>query len=161
MNSSKRIHEEVTNITEKVKYEITNQMSVNSPINLSLNSKGTEETECQGHQLTNEIDYIRIQFIGTDNPIIQDLMNRVTNLEDEMKLLKVKESRIIIRVLLEKGRNLLWENHKNEYMNCEVVLKNRKEYIKEKMHYNSNKILFQKPDSWEHFLFVLLILSVV
>ena len=41
-----------------------------------------------------------------------------------------------MRTLIEKGRNILWKEHENEYMNNEDVVNNKKKYIEEEKYYD-------------------------
>lgn len=82
------------------------------------------KSQCLDQDWTEDIEFIGVQFIGLENPVLQDIMNRLTALEAEVKSLKVKSEILEIarcknfmRVLIEKGRNILLKEHETLYMN--------------------------------------------
>ena len=152
VSDKKKIRVEKPAINQAVRNTIRDKLKINAPFSISLISSDENSTECHDDQFTNEIEYIMVLFNGADNPVIQDLVGRVETLETKVKNLQEKDWRLKIRVLLEMGRNHMWEQHKAAYMECDEVKANRKEFIHEKKYYNSDKLIFQKPDSWEHFI---------
>ena len=161
VNCKRKISDEYSVIENAVNLQLHEKLGIVCQTEVTLISHDGI-TRCQNENWTEDIKFIGVTFKGLENTVLQDIMKRMTSLETEVKSLKNKmetleigRSEKFIRILIEKGRNILWKKHENAYMNNQEVVNNMKRYIEENEYYDSKTkeiTIFRKPKHWSHFI---------